>query len=224
MRIDIVSDTVCPWCFIGKRRLERALEERPDLDVEICWHPFQLNPDMPADGLDRESYLNAKFGGRERAAQIYAAIAAAGAEEGIEFDFARIERTPNTLDSHCLIHWAAAAGCQDQVVEKLFELYFIEGRDLGDRALLVEVAREAGMDGDEIEQKFADAHDRAFIRDEDAAARELGVAGVPFFIINRKFAVSGAQDPQVFLQVFELALKEAAEEAAAASASATAEA
>ncbi len=224
MRIDIISDTICPWCFIGKRRLERALEERPDLDVEIAWHPFQLNPDMPSGGLDRETYLNAKFGGEQRAAQIYAAITAAGAEEGIEFDFAGIKRTPNTLDSHCLIHWAAGAGCQDQVVEKLFELYFLDGRDIGDRVVLIEVARQAGMDGDKVEELFATGQDLAFIRDEDAAARDLGVAGVPFFIVDRKFAVSGAQDPRVFLQVFDLALKEAAEEASASAAAAEADA
>ena len=204
MRIDIVSDTICPWCFIGKRRLERALAENRGLEAEITWRPFQLNPDMPEGGLDRASYLEAKFGGPERAREIYGAIRAAGEQEGLPFDFERIAKTPNTLNSHRLIHWAGTAGCQDAVVERLFELYFFEGADVSDHEVLVAVAREAGMDADMVADLLAKGSDLELVREEDMAARRMGIQGVPYFIIENKYAVSGAQDPQIFKQVFDL--------------------
>ena len=222
--VDIVSDTVCPWCYVGKRRFEEALADRPpDLDVYVGWRPFQLNPDMPAEGMDRKAYLAAKFGGGERAGQIYAAIEEAGASTGLDFDFAGMARQPNTLDSHRLIDRAGRAaespqsrpGLQDAVVERLFRACFMEGRDIGDRETLVELAAEAGMDADETRAYLASNEDAERIRQEDLMARQMGIQGVPCFIINRQFAVSGAQDPAVFLKAFEQVL--ASDDAAAKS-------
>lgn len=208
MQIDIISDTVCPWCFIGKRRLERALAARPDLEAEITWRPFQLNPEMPAGGLDREAYLEAKFGGAERARHIYDAIRAAGVGEDIDFAFDRIARTPNTVDSHRLIRWSESAGAQDAVVENLFRRYFVEGADIGDHEVLAEVAEEAGMDAQLVARLLAEGQDLDLVRKEDAVARQMGIGGVPYFIVARKYAVSGAQDPSIFLQVLDLAARE----------------
>ena len=207
MQIDIISDTICPWCYIGKRRLERALAQREELEVEITWRPFQLNPEMPAGGLDREAYLNAKFGGAQRAEQIYAAIREAGDGEGIDFAFDKIARTPNTIDSHRLLHWAGQAGLQDAVVEVLFQRYFEEGADIGDREVLVAIAAQAGMDGDEVRARFERGDDLELVAAQDTNARQRGVAGVPYFIIAGKYAVSGAQGPSVFLQVLDLAAR-----------------
>ena len=132
MQIDIVSDTICPWCYIGKRKFERALETRPDLSVDISWRPFQLNPHMPAGGMDRDAYLATKFGGDTRAGHIYRAVSDAGRAVGIAFDFDRIRRTPSTLDSHRMIRWARSAGVQNDLVEILFRRYFLAGDDIGD--------------------------------------------------------------------------------------------
>ncbi len=219
MQIDIISDTVCPWCYIGKRRLERALDQRDELEVEITWRPFQLNPDMPKGGLDRKTYLEAKFGGPERATQIYDAIRQAGGGEGIDFAFDKISRTPNTIDSHRLIHWAGEAGLQDALVEVLFHRYFEEGADIGDREVLVAIAAQAGMDGDEVLARFERGDDAELVAAQDVSARQMGVSGVPFFIIGGKYAVSGAHDPSVFLQVLDLAARgdEGEGEASAAS-------
>jgi len=214
--IDIVSDTVCPWCFIGKRRLEQALAERhPGHEVRIGWRPFQLNPDMPAGGLDRKSYLEAKFGGPEGAKRIYDNIRAAGGTVGIAFDFEAIPRTPNTVDSHRLIDRAGAEGCQDSVVEALFKAYFLDGRDIGDIDTLVDVAESAGMDATATRAYLESDEDADKVRSEDMMARQMGINGVPCFIINRKYAVSGAQEPAVFHQVFARVAEEMAAEAAA---------
>lgn len=203
--IDIISDTICPWCLIGKRRFERALAQRPDLEVQIDWRPYQLNPEMPRAGLDRKSYLEAKFGGPERAQQVYDRIRDAGVEEGIDFDFQGIPRTPNTIDSHRLIHWAANAGVQDMVVERLFQAYFEHGEDIGDRLVLLDIAEASGMDRGLVADLLEEEADAELIRKEDGLAREMGVQGVPCFIIDRKYVVSGAQDPEVFLKAFDLA-------------------
>ena len=204
MLIDVISDTICPWCFIGKRRLERALAERPELDAQVTWRPFQLNPDMPAGGLDRETYLTVKFGGKERAQRIYSAIREAGREDGIDFAFEAIARVPNTVDSHRLIHWSGAAGRQDAAVELLFRRYFLEGVDIGDREVLAQVAAEAGMDSKIVQARLADGDDIDVVKVQDSHGRKQGITGVPFFIIGRKYSVSGAQAPNVFLQIFDL--------------------
>lgn len=210
MRIDIISDTICPWCFIGKRRLARALKQRPEPQVEITWRPFQLNPDMPREGMDRQSYLTAKFGSEANSAEIYARVAEAGRGEGIAFNFAGIPRTPNTLDSHRLIRWAGESGAQDRVVELLFRRYFLDAEDIGDSRVLTAVAAEAGMDGAWVAEALAGDNDLDIVRAEDRYARQLGVSGVPCFVLERKYAISGAQEPAAFLQAFEQIAAEAA--------------
>ncbi len=208
--IEIVSDTVCPWCYIGKRRLERALAEKPPKDeVSISWRPFQLNPDMPPDGMDREAYLEAKFGGPEGAKQVYDNIRQAGQSEGLDFAFERVPRTPNTINSHRLARRAAAAGCQDAVIESLFRAYFLEGRDVSEVTTLVEIAEAAGMDGEETRAYLESDEDADEVRAEDKLARQMQIQGVPFFIINQKYAISGAQDPAVFHKAFARIAEEA---------------
>ncbi|MFC3677534.1 DsbA family oxidoreductase [Ferrovibrio xuzhouensis] len=203
MQIEIVSDVICPWCFIGKRRLEKALAQRPDIPFEIGWRPFQLNPDMPRDGADRKSYLETKFGGPERAQQIYARISAEGAKEGIPFDFNGIRRTPNTLAAHTVLRWALGAGVQNELKERLFNLYFIEGQDIGDHQVLADAAAAEGMDGALVKSLLDEDRDADVIQQEDMMARQLGVTGVPFFIFERKYGVPGAQEPDVLLQVID---------------------
>ncbi len=211
--IDIVSDTVCPWCFIGKRRLEQALAERPaGEEIQIRWRPFQLNPDMPADGLDRKSYLEAKFGGPEGARQVYRNIHDAGQTAGLDLQFDRIPRTPNTINSHRLLDRAHGLGCQDAVVEKLFQAYFCDGKDIGSIEILVEAAAAAGMDADETRAYLESDEDVEKIQNEDRMAREMGVQGVPCFIVNNKYAVSGAQEPAVFHQLLDKVAAEATAE------------
>jgi predicted DsbA family dithiol-disulfide isomerase len=211
MRIDIVSDTICPWCFIGKRRLERALAERTDSDlIELGWRPFQLNPDMPDEGMERHAYLAAKFGGAERAERIYAPIVEAGAGEGINFAFEKIVRTPNTALSHRLIRRAGELGNQDAAVEALFRAYFTEGRDIGDPGVVADIAGEAGLPRKEIAAYLASDTDRHAVAAEDMLARKLGIQGVPCFIIDRRVMVSGAQTPEILMQAFDYATREAA--------------
>ncbi len=210
MKIDIVSDTVCPWCFIGKRKLEAALAARPDLDVEVNWHPFQLHPDMPDCGADRKEFVARKFGSPERAKELYDNIKVAGQAVDIPFNFSKIERSPNTLDSHRLIRWANSAGCQDALVEILFRRFFIDGEDIGDHAVLIAAAEEAGMDKALVADLLEKGADRELVSEEDMRARKMGISGVPFFILNDKYAVSGAQDPAAFLAAFDKIAEEAA--------------
>ena len=205
LQVDVISDVVCPWCYIGKRRLEAALarlrEAEPDLLVDVRWHPFQLNPDLPREGTDRRGYLEAKFGGPERAQQIYARVSAAGRTVDIPFAFDAIEKQPNTLDAHRLVAWAQGRheGDLDALVERLFRAYFVDGRFIGDRDELARVAQEAGFDADDARAMLASAALDAEVSDADRRARELGVGGVPFFIFNGKTAVSGAQEPDTLL-------------------------
>jgi predicted DsbA family dithiol-disulfide isomerase len=215
MRIDIISDTICPWCFIGKRRLEKALAERPQEDLQITWRPFQLNPDMPRDGMDRQSYLAAKFGGPDRAKRQYGRIEEAGADEGIAFRFDQIRRTPNTVNSHRLLHFAGERGQQDVLAEALFRAYFQDGRDIGNIETLVEIAAECGLPADETETFLRSEDRRSDIISADEQVRMMGVSGVPCFIIEGKYAVSGAQSPEVFFQIFDLVKQEEAETAGA---------
>jgi predicted DsbA family dithiol-disulfide isomerase len=204
MHIDIVSDVICPWCFIGKRRLEKALSLRPEVAVDVTWRPFQLNPDMPPDGMERQAYIAAKFGGGGQADRIYANVAAVGAGVGIPFAFDRIRRTPNTRDAHRLIRWAAAQAQADPVVEALFRAYFLDGRDIGDRAVLAEVAGAAGLDAAEARRWLDGNADIEPVLAEDRGARRLGINAVPCFIFERHYAVSGAQEPEFFLPIFDL--------------------
>jgi predicted DsbA family dithiol-disulfide isomerase len=208
MYVDIVSDTVCPWCFIGKRRFERALALSGRNDIMVAWRPFQLNPDMPAEGMERQAYLAAKFGGGGRVQQIYGAIAETGKEEGIEFHFERIQRMPNTLASHRLVRLGAKQSVQDAVVENLFRAYFVEGRDVGDAEVLIDIAVQSGIEREAAAGYMQSAEDKDEIVSSDLYARRLGINGVPCFIVNRRYAVSGAQPPEAFQQVFELAAQD----------------
>ena len=192
--VDVVSDVVCPWCYIGKRKLEAALRDMPD--VEVRWRPYQLDPAIPAGGLDRKVYMDKKFGA-ERHKEIALRITEAGAAEGIAFAFDKIAVSPNTLDAHRLIRWAASAGKQNEVKERLMQLYFTQGGNIGDRAVLVAVAESAGMDGATVAKLLEDGSDIDAVREEIAMAQRMGVTGVPFFIFNGKVAVSGAQPPEV---------------------------
>jgi predicted DsbA family dithiol-disulfide isomerase len=206
LTIDVVSDVVCPWCYLGKKRLERALAEEGET-VQVRWRPYQLDPTIPAGGLDRQTYMRNKFGDDGRLEQIHERLRALGAEEGIAYAFDKIGRSPNTLDAHRLIRWAAEAGVQDAVVDKLFSLYFEQGRDIGDRKLLVEVAREAGMDAAGVEKRLAEGADEREVRQEIAQAQSLGVTGVPFFIFASRFGVPGAQSAEVLSSALERARK-----------------
>jgi predicted DsbA family dithiol-disulfide isomerase len=208
MIVDVIVDTVCPWCYVGKARFEKALAMRPGLGVEIGWRPFQLNPGIPREGKDRNAYLAEKFGGADRARQRYAVIGDAGRQEGIDFQFDRIERTPNSVDSHRLIAFARRDGRQDAVVDALFRAYFTDGRDIGEIEVLAAIAAENGLDRDAAGTYLAGDEDRAMIIAEDEMARGLGVNGVPCYIVDRKYAVSGAQSPEVFLRIFDLARHE----------------
>ena len=208
--VDIVSDTICPWCYIGKRRFERALDLSGRNDIAISWRPFQLNPDMPPEGMTRDDYVRAKFGGGDRPRQIYQAIAESGREAGIEFQFSRIQRTPNTVLSHRLIHWAARNERQDEVVGELFKAYFEEGLDISDLEVLIECSCRAGIDAETARQFLESDDGRQEVVASDVYARRLGINGVPCFIVNRKYAVSGAQPPSAFVEVFNLAERDAA--------------
>lgn len=212
MRIDVLSDTVCPWCYVGKRRLEKALRAEGGEEPEIVWRPFQLNPGMPAEGMDRADYLASKFGGPDRARRAYGAIRDAARGEGLEVDFDAIARTPNTLDSHRLIHYAAGRGAQNRVVDALFRAYFEEGCDIGDSGVLAGVAGACGLDAGAVRAWLDSGADAELVRDRDRRARAMGVRGVPFFVVDERYALSGAQEPEVFRQVF--AAARAAAEAA----------
>ncbi len=205
MRIDIYSDTICPWCFIGKRRLERALADRPQDDLRISWKAFQLNPQMPASGMDRQRYLKLKFGGPAGAKQVYDQVRAIGNEEGFDFAFDRLERTPNTLDSHRLIRHAKAAKRQDQLVQALFDAYFLDAKDIGDHEILVAAAETAGLDPVAARAYLKSGLDADSVSAEDAHARNTGIQGVPTYILNGKYVLSGAHPPKVLFQMFDLA-------------------
>jgi predicted DsbA family dithiol-disulfide isomerase len=207
MRIDVFFDVVCPWCLIGKRRLESALSSRPDVTPEIAWQPFQLNPDMPQAGMPRQSYLEAKFGGPSRAKQIYGMIRETAARSGIHLDIDRIERTPNTLDAHRLVRWRQLQGADDTdaLVDRLFTAYFQEGDDVGDRQVLVRLAGEVGIDAQEAEAFLASDAEAQAVQTIDKTARQMGIQGVPCFVFDQHYALSGAQEPQAFFPVFDLA-------------------
>ncbi len=215
MYIDVISDVVCPWCFIGKRHLESALaawrKDRPGQEQPVVrWHPFQLNPQVPGSGMPRTEYIAAKFGGAQRAKEIYARVANSGARAGIAFDFDRISVQPNTLNAHRMIHRAGSHGRQDAMAEALFRAYFFEGADLSSDDTLADIAARAGFDHTEFSAYLARDEDKALIKDQDQHARSIGVEGVPFFIFNRRYSVSGAQAPEAILDVMTKAQEELA--------------
>ena len=204
MQIDVISDTVCPWCFIGKRRLARAMAMRPAISFDVKWRPYRLDPTIPKGGTDRKAYMRAKFGEDPmKIVEMHKLIAAEGAKDGIEFDFAAIRRRPDTLDSHRLIRWAEDNGVQDEVVERLFIAYFENGEDIGDIRVLADIADLCGMDGVEIAELLEGDTDRAMVEREDQIAHEMGVTGVPAMIFGGKLAVAGAREPEMLAVVID---------------------
>jgi predicted DsbA family dithiol-disulfide isomerase len=203
VKLDIMSDPICPWCYIGKTHLDRALEQRPDHPFLITWHPFQLNPEMPKDGMDRRAYLEGKFGGKEGAIKAYAPVVEHAEKAGLNINFEGIKKTPNTLDAHRLIHWAGIEGHQNAVVDALFIAYFVEGRDIGDADVLADIADSCGMDASVVLRLLGTDEDQRDIVDRDAAARGMGVTSVPTFIVASQHAVPGAQPTELWLQVLD---------------------
>ena len=210
LNIDIVSDVVCPWCYIGKRHVEQAIskwqEKHPNAAVNVRWHPFQLNPDLPLEGTDRKGYLEAKFGGPQRAKEIYARVSAAGRNAGLELNFDGILKQPNTLAAHALIAYAQAANDgahADAVAERLFKAYFVDGKFIGDVEVLAAIAADCGLDADATRSILTERATLDQIAAQDANMRQQGITGVPFFIFNQKVALSGAQPPDVLLDAME---------------------
>ncbi|MBI1619439.1 DsbA family oxidoreductase [Aquamicrobium zhengzhouense] len=196
--IDVISDVVCPWCFIGMKRLEQAISLIDDVQIKPRWRPFQLDPDVPAKGLPRAKYMLDKFGSEERITAMHAQIAQLGELDGIRFNFEDIQVAPNTLDSHRLIRWAgspkAPDGTQSLIVKRLFELYFEEGRDIGDHKVLTEAAEECGMDGGLVAALLLSPADIESLRAEMQSARAMGVSGVPSFVLENRYVLVGAQE------------------------------
>lgn len=201
--LDIISDPICPWCFIGKRRLDAALVARPGTALAIRWRPFQLNPEMPPGGMDRARYLAAKFGGLERAGEVYARVAEAAAQDMLAIDLARIARTPNTLDAHRALRMARAAGRDHALADVLFVRYFQSGEDIGDHDVLAAAAVEAGLDEGEARAMLSGHAGRDASLAEDAEARALGVSGVPAFVIDGRHLFSGAQPTAFWLHAID---------------------
>ena len=195
LTVDVVSDVVCPWCFIGLKRLDKAIAMAGDIEVQVRWRPFQLDPTIPARGMDRREYMIAKFGSEERIRQIHARIEPLGEAEGIHFAFGAIKVAANTLDAHRVIRWAGAAGeaVQNRLVRRLFQLNFEEGANIGDHAVLTEAAREAGMDASVVETLLPTDADVDQVRTEIATASRMVITGVPCFLLEGKYAVMGAQ-------------------------------
>ena len=192
-KIDIISDPICPWCYIGKTRLDRALELNPTHNFIIEWHPFQLNPTMPKDGMDRREYLEAKFGGQKEAIEVYSNIDKTATETGLSLNFGGIKRTPNTIDAHRLIHWAGIEGRQNSIIDRLFKAYFQEGRDISEHSVLTRIASAAGMDQDVVRSLLKSDADKEDIKARDTDARKRGIQGVPAFVVANEYVIQGAQ-------------------------------
>jgi predicted DsbA family dithiol-disulfide isomerase len=203
MLIEVFADFACPWCFIGRRRLARACSLRPDLPVKIVWQPFQLNPELPVDGVDRQLYLRAKFAEPERMRSMQAALEESGRKEGIGFAFDRIRRVPNTLSAHRLMRFAARAQKEDQLAEGLFSAYFEQGENIGDREVLVACADAAGLDPAAARDFLASDAERDAVASADELSRQGGISGVPYFIFDRRYALAGAQEPAAFVPLFD---------------------
>jgi predicted DsbA family dithiol-disulfide isomerase len=215
MQIDVISDTICPWCYIGKRRLEQALSLRPSMTFEVRWRPFQLDPSTPVEGVDRKTHLEQKFGSLEKLKPVQAALEAAGREVGITFNFDRIARTPNTLNSHRLIRWAHSLGLQDEIVEGLFRAYFVEGKDIGDMKVLAQIGDIVGMDGELVEELLNSDADVESVTQQDSMARKFGVQGVPSFLLGGRTLVMGAEDAETLASMIDRAISDSEGAAAA---------
>lgn len=201
VKLDIISDPICPWCYIGKANLDAALAQFPDHPFTIEWHPFQLNPEMPAGGMDRKTYLETKFGGKAAAAKAYAPVVAHAEKAGLTINFEAMQVTPNTIDAHRLIHWAGIEARQLLVVDLLFKAYFVEGRDIGSHEVLADIADMAEMDAALITRLLASDADVADIRARDAHSRDMGISAVPTFVVANQHAVPGAQPTDLWVKV-----------------------
>ena len=199
LHLDVIVDVVCPWCFLGKRRLDAAIAELDDLDVEVRYRPFQLDPTIPEDGIDREEYVIGKFGSADALDEAHARLFSLGADVGITYAFDLIEKSPNTLDAHRLIRWAAAEGLGDPMLERLFSLFFEEGADLTKAETLIAAAEDVGLDEDEVTMKLEDGVDLDAVKADIAHAGRMGITGVPTIIVENKFAISGAQTSEVLV-------------------------
>ena len=205
MDIEIIFDTVCPWCYIGKRRLDQALALRPHLQVTTRWRPFLLNPELPPDGVDRTAYLVKKFGSETRVRRIYGAIGEAGQSVAIDFAFDRIQKTPNSVDSHRLVKFAQRHGLAAEMVEALFVSFFIEGRDIGETEVLLDIAADQGLDRAEVARHLASDADIDAVAQDNARAHRLGVNGVPSYVFGGPMIISGAQEPQILARMLDAA-------------------
>jgi predicted DsbA family dithiol-disulfide isomerase len=205
--IDVVSDVICPWCFLAKRQLDAALTSLPDIEATIRWRPFMLDPGIPAEGADRQEYMLRKFGA-ERLKTLHDPLIAAGKQFGVPYDFDAITRTPNTLDAHRLIRWSHTAGRQNQVVERLFMSFWSEGQDIGDREVLVGCAADAGINPGQIRELLASSQDVEETKAEIEHAARMGVTGVPLFILAQRYALQGAQPPEVIADAITRTLQE----------------
>jgi predicted DsbA family dithiol-disulfide isomerase len=211
IRIDVVSDIVCPWCFIGKRRLEKALALASDVPVEVHYRPYYLNEWIPAEGMSRDEYLTTKFGSPERYKGIAQRVQAAAAAEGLVYAVDSISRQPNTRDAHRLIRWAEGIGKAPDMKQRLMDLYFTEGADLSNEAVLVQAAADVGLDPEDVRAALDSDKDIAEIEQEVNAAKEAGIQGVPCFILDGKYAISGAQEPEALAQAIQQVSAQAAE-------------
>ena len=214
VRIDVVSDVVCPWCFIGKRRLEQAIALAPDVPVEVHYHPYFLNDWIPPQGISRNEYLTKKFGSPERYKDIAGRVSAAAAQEGLTYAIDKVNRQPNTTDSHRLIHWADQIGQGPQMKQRLMELYFSEGADLSDKNVLVKAASDIGLDAADVARKLDSDADLALVSQQVEQAKSAGIQGVPFFIFDDAYAVSGAQAAEQLAGVIRKAAGEKVKKAA----------
>lgn len=201
IKLDIMSDPICPWCFIGKAYLDKALSAHPNHPFLIEWHPFQLNPDMPANGMGRREYLEGKFGGKEAAVRAYAPVVESAKTAGVAIDFEGMQRTPNTINAHRLIHWAGIEGRQTAAVSALFKAYFTDAHDIGDLDVLIDIAKSVEMNGDVVKRLLDSDEDLKLIQDRDKHSRKMGINSVPTFIIANQHAVPGAQPPELWAQV-----------------------
>ena len=201
IKLDIMSDPICPWCFIGKAHLDKALSAHPNHPFSIEWHPFQLNPDMPANGMGRREYLEGKFGGKEAAVRAYAPVVESSKTAGVAIDFEGMKRTPNTINAHRLIHWAGIEGRQTAAVSALFKAYFTDARDIGDADVLIYIAKSVEMDANVVKRLLDSDEDLKLIQDRDKHSRKMGINSVPTFIIANQHAVPGAQPPELWAQV-----------------------
>ncbi len=211
LTIEIVHDLVCPWCFLGVRRLTRTLRRRPDLLFDISWRPFLLNPDMPRGGMARPDYVIRKFGGEDRARRLYASITDIGRAEGVHFRFDRIRRTPSSVDAHRLVRFAARHGRADEAVEALFSAHFTDGIDIGQIDALADVAHAIGVDTDAARAFLRSDDDVDAVHADNLRAHRLGINGVPCYVIGGRHAIAGAQEPEVIERLLDVAALEAVE-------------